>query len=113
MLVEVEKQQLCMNQLIAKKNDVVKVEGDIIVNDVKPDVLSILNTNGIVCVYKKEVMDGKIRIDGTVNTYVIYLADDENGSVRSLNTTLDFTQIIDVEGAKENMQIDENIIIKS
>lgn len=113
MLVEVEKQQLCMNQLIAKKNDVVKVEGDIIVNDVKPDVLSILNTNGIVCVYKKEVMDGKLRIDGCINTYIMYLADDENGSARSLNTTLDFTQIIDLEKCKVGMSVDENIILKS
>lgn len=113
MLVEVEKQQLCMNQLIAKKIDMVKVEGVLIVNDVKPDVLSIVNTNGIVCIYKKEVMDGKLKIDGCINTYIMYLADDENGSVRSLNTVLDFTQIIDLEKCKVGMSVDENIILKS
>lgn len=113
MLVEVEKQQLCMNQLIAKKNDMVKVEGAIIVNDVKPDVLSIVNTNGIVCIYKKEVMDGKLRIDGCINTYIMYLADDEDGSVRSLNTGLDFTQIIDLDECKVGMSVDENINLKS
>ena len=113
MLVEVEKQQLCMNQLIAKKIDMAKVEGDIIVNDVKPDVLSIINTNGIVCIYKKEVMDGKLRIDGSINTYIMYLADDEDGSVRGLNTVLDFTQIIDLDKCKTGMSVDENITLKN
>jgi len=113
MVVETAKNQITLNRIVGQKKENRIVESDIIVNDVKPDVLNVISTNGIISVYKKEAMEGKVRLDGTINTYIIYLADDEHGSVRSLNTTLDFTQIIDVEGAKENMQIDENIIIKS
>ena len=48
-------------------------------------------------------MDGKIRIDGSVNTYIMYLVDDANGSVRGLNTVLDFTQVIDIDGCMPEM----------
>lgn len=64
MPVETEKENVCINQIIGQKRAETLVEGDVIVNDVKPDVLNIISANGIACVYKKEVMDGKIRIDG-------------------------------------------------
>ena len=92
MLLETEKESVCINQLVGQKKDEITVEGDVIVNDIKPDVLSIISTSGIPCVYKKEVMDGKIKLDGSINTYIIYLADSDASSVRSLNTVLDFTR---------------------
>ena len=92
MLLETEKENVCINQLVGYKRDEIKVEGDVIVNDIKPDVLSIISTNAIPCIYKKEVMDGKIKLDGSINTYIIYLADSEQNEVRSLNTVLDFTR---------------------
>lgn len=110
MLLETEKESVCINQIVGQKRDEIIVEGDVIVNDVKPDVLNIISTNGIPCVYKKEVMDGKVRVDGSINTYVIYLADDENGSVRSLNTVLDFTEVIDIENCMSQMTA--NVCVK-
>lgn len=92
MLLETEKENVCINQIVGQKRDEIVVEGDVIVNDIKPDVLSIVSASGIPCVYKKEVMDGKIRLDGSMNTYVIYLADSEDSTVRSINTVLDFTR---------------------
>lgn len=92
MPVETEKENVCINQIIGQKRAETFVEGDVIVNDVKPDVLNIISANGIACVYKKEVMDGKIRLDGSINTYVIYMADSEESTVRSLNTVLDFSR---------------------
>ena len=92
MLLETEKESVCINQLVGQKKEEIIVQGDVIVNDIKPDVLSIISTSGIPCIYKKEVMDGKIKLDGSINTYIIYLADSDNSSVRSLNTVLDFTR---------------------
>ena len=103
MLLETEKETVCINKKVGQSRKEVMIEGDVIVNDVKPDVLNIISTDGIACVYKKEVMEGKLKIDGSVNTYIMYLADDENGSVRSLNTILDFTQIIDIDGCMPEM----------
>ena len=97
MVVETKKENLCINQLIAQKNIEAEIEGDVIIPDIKPDILNAINSNGTVCVYKKEVMDGKIRLDGSINLYIMYMPDSENDSVRSLNTSLDFTQIIDID----------------
>lgn len=113
MVVETAKNQITLNQIIGKKKESRLVETDVIVNDIKPDVLKVISTNGVVSVYKKEVMDGKVRVDGAINTYIIYMADDEQSSVRSLNTSLDFTQIIDVENCRDNMEVKINIGIKS
>ena len=113
MVLETSKNQIILNQKVGQKKEGRSVDTDIIVNDVKPDVLKIVSTNGTVSVYKKEVMDQKIRIDGTINTYVIYMADDEQGSIRSLNTNLDFTQVIDMENCKDSMEAQVNVDIKS
>ena len=113
MVVETAKNQIILNQIIGQKKEMRQVETDVIVNDIKPDVLKVISTNGIVSVYKKEIMDGKVRVDGAINTYIIYMADDENGSIRSLNTSLDFTQIIDMENCREGMEAAINVSIKN
>lgn len=112
MLLETEKENVCINQLVGQKKQEIEVEGDVIVNDIKPDVLNIISTNGIPCIYKKEVMDGKVRLDGSINTYIIYLADSENSNVRSLNTVLDFTSIIDIENCTSGMTVSEKVRVK-
>lgn len=113
MVVETAKNQVILNQIVGQKKESRLVETDLIVNDVKPDVLNIISTNGVVNIYKKEIMDGKIKIDGAINTYVIYMADDELSSVRSLNTSMDFTQIIEMENCQESMDARVSVNIKS
>lgn len=113
MVVETAKNQIILNQIVGQKKEIRMVETDVIVNDIKPDVLNIISTNGVVSIYKKEIMENKVRIDGAINTYVIYMADDENGSIRSLNTSLDFTQVIDMENCRDNMESQVNINIKN
>lgn len=113
MQLDANKEKICINQLVGQKTDIIEVEGDVIVNDIKPDILNTISVSGNVCVYKKEISDGKIRLDGAVNVYIIYLADDESGSVRSLNTSIDFMKTIDFDGCKTGMDIDEVLNIKN
>ena len=109
MAIETLKENLCVNQIIGKAKENIVAEGDVIIPDIKPDILSTINTNGTVCIYKKEVLDGKIRIDGGVQVYIMYLADDENGNVRGINTVVDFTKVIDMENANSNMNMESVI----
>ena len=69
MLLETEKESICINKKVGQKKEEIVIEGDVIVNDIKPDVLSIISNSGIPCVYKKEVMDGKIRLDGSIKKF--------------------------------------------
>ncbi len=114
MSIETAKDSLVLNQIIDQKTDTILVEEDCIVPDIKPDILNVISTSGIVCIYKKEILDGKIRLDGCVNTYIMYLADtQEENAVRGLNTNLDFTQMIDMEKATSSMTLDTNLVLKS
>lgn len=106
MAIKLSRNNLCVNQIVGQKNEKIIVEGDEIVPDIKPDILSVVSTNGNICIYKKEVMEGKIKIEGGINAYVIYIADDEKSSIRTLNANLEFTKIIDLKECKENMQIE-------
>lgn len=112
MAVETAKDKIRINQIVSQKQEIITVDGDVIVNDVKPDVLRVISTTGTLCIYKKEALNGKIKLEGCVNTYIIYLADDEEGSIRTINTSLDFAEIIDMENCKEQMTIEDNICIK-
>lgn len=112
MQVETTKQNITVNKLVNTKKEVITIEGDMIVPDVKPDILNTIDTVGNVCIYKKEVLDGKVRFDGSINLNVMYLADSETDTTRGLTNSLDFTQIIDVENCRTGMELRSNITIK-
>ena len=103
MEIELSKENICINKLIAEKKELIYVEEDMIVPDTKPDILNTINVKGNLCIYKKEVMQDKVRIEGNVNTYVMYLPDSNEDNLRALNCTMDFSQNISVPGAKEGM----------
>ena len=103
MVVDTIKENLCVNKLVTTKKEVILVEGDMIVPDSKPDILNTICTSGVVCVYKKDVLEDKIRIDGNINTYIMYMADDNQDKVRGLTTSLDFSENIMVQNCKEGM----------
>ena len=111
--VDVGKEKLCVNKMIGQKTESFFVEGDMIIPDSKPDILNSISNSGNVCIYKKDVLDGKIRFDGSVNLYIMYLADSEQGMIRGLNTTLDFTHIIEEKECQTTMTTVDKIEIKS
>ena len=113
MSVEANKENICINHIINQKKETFIIKGDAIIPDIKPDILKEINTSGMVCIYRKEVMEGKVKIDGTINTYTIYLADSENNNIRSINTNLDFSQIISVDRAMPDMQVKLETKIKN
>ena len=114
MSIKVEKSNLALNQIITNKNENALIEGDCIVPDIKPDIMNIIETSGNVCIYKKEMTDGKIRIDGCVLVYVMYRGMEEGkNSIRSINHTLDFSQIIAIPEAKTDMNEEVKITLEN
>lgn len=111
--METSKESICINQIIGQKTENIIAEGDCIIPDIKPDILSVISSSGNICIYKKEILDGKIRIDGGVDIYIMYLADSEKSNVRSLNTTINFSHIINMEKIKSNMNLESKISLKS
>lgn len=113
MVLETTKENVSINQLISEKKEMIFVQGDMIVPDAKPDILNTIHTSGNICVYKKEIMDEKVRFDGNINTYIMYMADNSEDTVRGLNTNLDFTETINVPNCKADMLLESQMEIKS
>ena len=61
MEINTTKETLNVNKVICEKKEMINIQGDMIVPDSKPDILNTINTTGNACIYKKEIMDGKIR----------------------------------------------------
>lgn len=112
-MIETEKEKICIHRLVSEKQEIVMCEGDMIVPDSKPDILNTICTSGVISIYKKEVLEGKVRIDGNINTYVMYLSEDTNGKIRSLNPSLDFSENIAVPNCMENMNLQVDSKVKS
>ena len=106
------KEILNVNKVICEKKEVITVEGDMIIPDSKPDILNTITTSGNVCIYKKEILDGKIRLDGSVLTYIMYLADENTDNVRGLSTGLDFSESINIPELETDMNIEVSTKIK-
>ena len=113
MTIETTKENLCINKLVCEKKEIIFAEGDMIIPDSKPDILNTINTSGTVCIYKKEVMDDKVRFDGNINTYIMYLADSTEDNIRGVNTSLDFSESINLPNCKAGMIEDSNFNVKS
>ena len=95
------KQKIKVNNSVLYKSKTIEVRGDIIVPDIKPDIISIINTNGNSYISKKEISNGKVRFDGNLDTRIIYLSD--SGETRSISTTLSFLETIEDENIKEDI----------
>ena len=112
MEINTTRETLSVNKVICEKKEMINIQGDMIVPDSKPDILNTINTTGSACIYKKEVMDGKIRIDGNILTYIMYLADSSGDNIRGLNTGLDFSETINIPELQTGMNVDVTPTIK-
>ena len=112
MEANITKETLNVNKVVCEKREMINVQGDMIVPDSKPDILNTINTTGNACIYKKEIMEGKIRIDGNILTYIMYLADGNSDNIRGLNTGLDFSETINLPELETDMNVDVTPNIK-
>lgn len=106
-----EKQTMKLNRKVLSKEKEIELSTDIIVPDIKPDIVAILNTNANAYIYREEILTGSIRVDGNADGYVIYLS--ENGETRSLAINLDFSQNVDDERINEKMNYKSYISLKN
>lgn len=82
------------------------IDGEIVLQDIKPDILSIVKICREVCITQKRVENDKIRIDGTIDINILYIADDDLNSQRGASSKIDFSEVIALKG------VDESSILK-
>ena len=110
-MIETSREKININRKIVERKEIIFVEGDMIIPDAKPDILNPVSLSGISTIYKKEAMEGKVRIDGNVNTYIMYISDAEESETRGISTNLDFSETIEVKQSIEGaiLNIDSKV----
>ena len=84
------------------KNDFT-TECDIIVPDTKPDIARILQISARAKITSSETQNDRIIISGTVNFNILYLADNEEKSVKAIDSSCVFSNLFLHNGIRENM----------
>lgn len=111
--MDIETEKIFLNQIVAQKKELFSAEDNIIIPDVKPDILSVINTSANVYVYKKELINGRVKIDGGIQIEIIYIADNEKNNIRGLHTVLDFSKSVDIDKLDENCNFLCTLNVKS
>ena len=78
------------------------IEGEVVLQDIKPDILSIVKITRDICISQKKVEESKIKIDGYLDICIVYIADDDTNSQRGMSSKVDFSEVIDFNGVNEN-----------
>lgn len=105
MLVNTKTKTLNLNKCAINQNMSSWIEQDILIPDTKPDALKIVNVTVTPYVNTFDVMDGKIKISGKVNYFIIYRASDDQYGTRGLYVSYPYTEVVPVENVKNNMDI--------
>lgn len=93
--MELIKETVSVEDIVCAEQTQLMVDGDIIVPDVKPDILKILQVDAETVVTEKEIADGRLAIAGIVNLKILYIPDKKNECVKSINTSFDFAHKIE------------------
>lgn len=101
--MELVKENVKLNQVSCKGSTQVMVDEDIIVPDVKPDILKILQLDATSCVTNKEVTNGRTVVNGRTDLKILYIPDSDREKIKSIITSFDFTQNVDSQHIDENM----------
>lgn len=111
--MDFETEKICLNQIISNKEEEFCAEDNIIIPDIKPDILSTINSSGNVYIYKREVANGRLKIDGGVQVNIMYLSDSSESSVRGIQSVIDFSQSFDLGTSTEPIDVDYSLNIKN
>ena len=102
--MELVKENVKVNQVSCKGSTQVLVDEDIIVPDVKPDILKVLQIDATSCVTGKDVTNGKTRVNGRVDLKILYIPDSDREKIKSIITSFDYVQNVDSKKIDENMK---------
>ncbi len=75
-----------------------------IVPDACPDLLSICDTEGVVCLHRKEAMEGRVELSGAIHAMLMCQPDGETG-LRRLEVELPFTCTADAPGITPDCRV--------
>lgn len=103
MEINIKNESLPVSGCICRTENKFTAECDVIVPDSKPDILKILQLSARPRISNREMKNGRITVTGTVSFNIIYLADDEEKSIKSITSSCEFSNVIRDDSIGDNM----------
>lgn len=89
------------------------VEQDVLVPDVKPDILKVINVSSIPFVEKVETAEGKAKIKGKINSYILYESVEEKDPYRVVTYSYPYTEVVKIPNITEKTKVDVDVKIRN
>lgn len=105
-------ERLTVEEVVAENTEQTIVRGTISVPEARPEVEEILSTDATTKLRKVEVIPDKVIVEGTLKVEVMYSAFKEDQSVHTFRAELDFTDFVDVVGARPGMNAEIDIVVE-
>lgn len=103
MSLELVKESIKINQIVGEDSTQAVIESDIIVPDAKPDVARILLLDGDVHFNRLETVQDKVIVEGVIRYNIIYVSDEDEASIKSINTAVNFSEDLNIAGTRQGM----------
>ncbi len=112
MPLELMKSPLKVCKIVGENVFSTVVEEDINVPDANPDLYKILAPSAVVVIKDCEVMTDKVMVNGQVLMNILYAADLEGKPMYSMDVSANFSQGIEIPGAKTKMRESVNAVVQ-
>lgn len=103
--MEYQKENVNILKNVSKTSQSKNYEWDIIVPDSKPDIATIVSTDGLVNITGKEIMQDRVVIDGNVKITVLYISSDETKSIKCIENMQNFNCVLELKDLRQNMEL--------
>ncbi len=104
MSLELVKEAFKVNNLLGEDTIQTVIENDIIVPDTKPDIARVLLLDGDIFVTGCDTGTDRAVTSGCIVCKILYVADDEARSVKSIISNIPFSYTLDIPGVRGGMK---------
>ena len=105
--MELMKESVRLSQTVYKGETRVMAEGDVVVPDIKPDILKLLQVDAVSYITNAETSDGVLNIEGCVDLTILYIPDREGERIRSIETVFEFSYRAESKKITEDTSAEE------
>ena len=101
--VEYRRMPLEIAQIAICKNDIFRLKDEVALPSNYPNIFQILWNNINLADVEFKVMEEKLTVSGDVRMFVLYEGEGEDHPIRSFETTLPFSGVLECHGCREGM----------
>lgn len=107
-----ETEQIRVPQVVGENTEQTIVRGTISVPNAKPEIEEVLSTDTSVKLKKVNIIPNKVIVEATLKLEVMYSAFKKDQSVHTFHEEIDFTDFVEVEGARPGMDAEIDFVVE-